>query len=161
MLLKLTDGKIIFMRSLAPILVAICLAGHIACSRAAQHESANGNSAQTNSDQSQPGQSIPGAVRRNLLGDPRQPGPFKFQLKNPAGSRVAAHSHSVDVRVKVLRGSMFIIIGEPLERSRAQRFASGSVFVVAANAVHEEWWDEESLMEAEGVGPMETVYKVR
>jgi len=54
---------------------------------------------------------------------------------------------------------MFIIIGEPLEASRAQRFSTGSSFVVPANTLHEEWWDEESLLEAEGVGPMETVYK--
>jgi hypothetical protein len=27
------------------------------------------------------------------------------------------------------------------------------------HAWHDEWWDEESVLEAEGVGPMETVYK--
>jgi hypothetical protein len=54
---------------------------------------------------------------------------------------------------------MFIIIGEPLESSRARHFAAGSVFVVPAHAWHVEWWDEETIVEAEGVGPMETVYK--
>ena len=54
---------------------------------------------------------------------------------------------------------MFIIIGEPLESSRARHFVTGSVFVVPANAWHDEWWDQETLLEAEGVGPMDTVYK--
>ena len=27
------------------------------------------------------------------------------------------------------------------------------------DAWHEEWWDAETLLEAEGIGPMETVYK--
>jgi hypothetical protein len=94
-----------------------------------------------------------------LVGDTRQPGPFKYQLKIPAGARVAAHRHSKDVHVKVLSGSMFIIIGEPLESSRAQHFAAGSGFVVPAQAWHDEWWDEETVLEAEGVGPMETVNK--
>jgi hypothetical protein len=63
------------------------------------------------------------------------------------------------VHVKVVSGSMFIIIGEPVESSRTQHFQTGSVFVVPAYAWHEEWWDEESIMEAEGIGPMETVFK--
>jgi hypothetical protein len=29
---------------------------------------------------------------------------------------------------------------------------------VPANAWHDEWWDEETVLEAEGVGPIETVY---
>ena len=61
--------------------------------------------------------------------------------------------------MKVLSGSMFIIIGEPLEPSRVQRFVTGGVFVVPAHAWHDEWWNEETLLEAEGVGPMETVYE--
>jgi len=63
------------------------------------------------------------------------------------------------VHVKVLSGSMFIIIGEPLESSRAQHFAAGSAFLVPAHAWHVEWWNEETVVEAEGVGPMETFYK--
>jgi len=58
-----------------------------------------------------------------------------------------------------LSGAMFIIIGEPLEASRVQHFTAGSNFTVPANTLHEEWWDDESVLEAEGVGPMETVYR--
>ena len=106
----------------------------------------------------QPLDTVPGAFRRYLLGDNRQPGPFKYQLKIPAGARLAAHKHSKDVHVKVLSGSMFIIIGEPLDSSRVQHFVTGNTFVVPANAWHDEWWDQESVLEAEGVGPVETVY---
>jgi hypothetical protein len=143
----------------APALFTLILVTNIACSGGRQPNSAAGNSPQTNTDQWQPGTTVPGMLRRNLVGDPRQPGPFKYQLKLPAGSRAAVHRHTKDVHVKVLSGSMFIIIGEPLERSRVQRFAAGSVFVVPAHAWHDEWWDEESVLEAEGVGPMETIYK--
>ena len=114
---------------------------------------------QPNSGEWQPIESVPGGLRRYLLGDTRQPGPFKYQVKLPARSRAAVHRHSKDVHVKVLSGSMFIIIGEPLEPSRVQHFAAGSGFVVPANAWHDEWWDEETVLEAEGVGPVETVFK--
>jgi Glyoxalase-like domain len=147
------------MRVIALTLLALILLSNAACSRSPQPDSANGNSPQTNSDQWQPSKSIPGGFLRDLVGDTRQPGPFKYQLKIPARGRAAAHRHSKDVRVKVLGGSIFIIIGEPLESSRAQRLAAGSVVVVPANAWHVEWWDEETVLEAEGVGPMETVYK--
>lgn len=113
----------------------------------------------TTSDQWQPIQNIPNGFRRHLVGDPRNAGPFKYQIKVPANSRAGAHHHSKDVHVKVLSGAIFIIIGEPLDSSRAQRFATGSNFIVPANTLHSEWWDEESVLEAEGVGPMETVYK--
>ena len=147
------------MNVIAPTLLALILLSNVACAGSTQRDTANGESPQTNPDQWQPSQSIPGAFRRDLVGDPRQPGAFKYQLKIPAGARATAHRHSKDVHVKVLSGSMFIIIGEPLQSSRAQRFATGGVFVVPAHAWHEEWWDEETIAEAEGVGPMETVYK--
>lgn len=137
------------MRVIGPILLALIIASNIVCSRP-QPKSA---------DQWQPVQSIPGALRRNLVGDSSHPGPFKYQLEVPAGSHAAVHRHSKEVHVKVLSGSIFIIIGEPIETSRGQRFTAGNVFVVPAQAWHEEWWEEKTVMEAEGVGPMETVYK--
>ena len=146
-----------FKRIMAPTLLALILLTNVGCSQSS--DSINGNPAQANPEGWQPSKSIPGGFRRDLVGDTSQPGPFKYQLKIPAGTRVAAHQHSKEVHVKVLSGSMFIIIGEPLESSRAQRFATGSVFVVPAHAWHAEWWDEETIVEAEGVGPMETVYK--
>jgi hypothetical protein len=147
------------MRVIAPTLLALILVSNIACARNSQTDAANENSPQTNLGQWQPSKSIPGGFRRDLLGDPLKPGPFKYQLKIPAGARAARHQHSKDVHVKVLSGSMFIIIGEPLETNRAQHFAAGSAFLVPAHAWHVEWWEEETVVEAEGVGPMETVYK--
>ena len=142
------------MRVIVPTLLVLILLATVACGR--QPDSAHRNN---KPDEWQPIKYIPGAFRRDLVGDTRQPGPFKYQLKIPAGARATAHQHSTDVNVKVVSGSMFIIIGEPLESSRARHFATGSVFVVPAYAWHEEWWNEQTIAEAEGIGPMETVYK--
>ena len=133
------------MRVIAPTLLVLILIGTIACSGS--------------NNQWQPHRTLSGVLRRDLVGDPSKPGPYKYQLKITAGTRVTAHKHSVDVHVKVLSGSMFIIIGEPLVSSRAQHFVTGSEFVVPANTWHDEWWDHESILEAEGVGPMTTTNK--
>ena len=147
------------MRVIAPTFLALIILGNVACSGSSQPYSVNGNNPQEKPDQWQPLKSVPGGLRRDLVGDTSQAGPFKYQLKIPAGARVAAHQHSRDVHVKVLSGSMFIIIGEPLDSSRAQHFTSGNAFVVPAYAWHDEWWDEETVLEAEGVGPTQMTYK--
>ena len=152
-------GHFQFMRVIAPTLLAVILVSSVACAGRSQRDDTNRNPAQTNPGQWQPSKSIPGGFRRDLLGDTIKPGPFRYQLKIPAGARVATHQHSKDVHVKVLSGSMFIIIGEPLESNRAQHFTAGSAFVVPAHAWHDEWWDQETIVDAEGVGPMETIYK--
>lgn len=130
---------------MAPTFLVLMILSTIACSR--------------KPEQWQPHKTLPGVFRRDLVGDPSKPGPYKYQLKIIAGTRVAAHQHSVDVHVKVLNGSMFIIIGEPLVTSRAQHFVTGAEFVVPAHTWHDEWWDQESILEAEGVGPMQTTNK--
>lgn len=146
---RLTDSR---WRSIpAATFLLLLLAINFACDRKPQPNS-------DNETQWQPITSIPGGFRRDLISNSSQPGPFKYQLKIPAGARAGAHHHSQDVHVKVLSGSMFIIIDEPLESSRVQHFATGSVFMVPAHTTHEEWWNEQAMLEAEGVGPMETVY---
>ena len=137
------------MRVIASTFLLLLLT-NVACTRSAQPDS-----------EWQPIATVPGAFRRYLIGDTRKPGPFKYQLKIPAGSRLGAHQHSQHVHVKVVSGSMFIIIGEPLDSSRAQHFLTGSVFIVPAHTWHAEWWDAETFLEAEGVGPSETVFKTQ
>lgn len=139
--------------------MALTFVSNIACAGAPKPDAAQTDSPATGSDQWQPATNTPGVLRRNVIGNPEQPGPFKFQLKVPAGARAVAHRHSVDVHVRVLSGAIFIVIGESIESSRAQRFTAGNTFVVRAHTWHEEWWDEETVLEAEGVGPMGTIYK--
>ena len=112
-----------------------------------------------NRDEWQPLGNMPDTFRRNVIGDPGQAGPFKFQLKVPAGARIEAHKHDIDVRVKVIRGSMYIIIGEPLDLARVQHFVAGGSFMIPAETWHVEWWYQESVMEVEGSGPMGSVLK--
>jgi quercetin dioxygenase-like cupin family protein len=105
----------------------------------------------------QPHNGIAGGYRRNVLGNPSKPGSFRFQLKVPPGARVEAHKHTVAVHVTVLSGALFIIVGEPFDTTRARKYPAGSSFVVPADAWHVEWWNEPTVLEGAGFGPMETI----
>ena len=125
------------------------LLGNVGCGRTVDFSAAT-------SDGWLPYAGVPGGFRRQLAGDPVKPGLFRFQLKVPPGARIEAHKHSIAVGVKVITGSMYIITGEPFDRARAQHYPAGTAFVVPANAWHVEWWDEPTIVEGEGVGPMIT-----
>ena len=99
-------------RIIALTLMMLLLLGNIACSGGPQPDSANVS-------QWQPHKSIPGVLRRDLVGDPSRTGPFKYQLKITAGTRVAVHQHSTDVQVKVLGPRLLLEThGNRWERNR-------------------------------------------
>ena len=97
---------------------------------------------------------IPGSSRRIITGSPANAESFAYQLRVPAGSRIASHRHTTDMHVKVLRGSMFITMS-----GTTHHFTTGNSFTIPANTWHAEWWDQDSTMEASGVGPMKTDFE--
>jgi hypothetical protein len=93
-------------------------------------------------------------VTRRLAGNPSEAGPFRYYYQAPAGASLAAHRHSVDMRITVRTGRKFILRGMDLESARVQRFEAGSTFVIPAGTWHVEWWESDTLEDIEGVGPM-------
>lgn len=93
-------------------------------------------------------------VTRRLAGNPSEAGPFRYYYQAPAGASLAAHRHSVDMRITVRSGRKFILMGMDLDAARVQRFEAGSTFVIPAGMWHVEWWETDTLEEIEGVGPM-------
>lgn len=94
-------------------------------------------------------------IRRPVLGDRTEKGPFRYYFKAPAGASLSAHRHSVEMRIAVRSGRKFILMGD-LENARVQRFEAGSSLVIPAETWHVEWWEVETLEEIEGIGPMIT-----
>lgn len=85
-------------------------------------------------------------------GNAGRPGPFTYSFLYPPGASFGAHRYSVDVRITVRSGAEFILMGN-LESARVQRFDAGSTFVVPAGTWHVEWFETQTLVEMEGVGP--------
>lgn len=93
-------------------------------------------------------------ITRRLSGNPAEAGPFRYYYQAPAGASLAAHRHSVDMRITVRSGRKFILMGMDLESARVQRFDAGSTFVIPAGTWHVEWWETDTLEEIDGSGPM-------
>lgn len=108
----------------------------------------------------QPSRSVPGGFYRGLIGDPDAAGRFRYQIKLPAG-HASQHTGIPSIHVKVLSGSKAIVIGEPLTPARARHFAAGELLLTPAHSWHQEWWNEETVEQIEGFGPMETEYRTK
>jgi hypothetical protein len=85
----------------------------------------------------------------------RSGGPVKYTLTAQPGASIAAHRHSAEMRVKVLSGRKFMLLGD-LEDAKVQVFEAGSSFVIPADAWHVEWWEAETVEEIEIVAPWTT-----
>jgi hypothetical protein len=94
-------------------------------------------------------------VIRRISGVRAEPGPFREYYQTPSGTSSGAHRHTADMHIRVISGSQFILMGD-LENARVQRFDAGSTFVIPAGTWHVEWFEEDTLVELFGVGPMRT-----
>ena len=94
----------------------------------------------------------PIAMFNRNSGNAGNPGPFRYHYRYPPGTSVGARRYSVDLRVTVRTGSEFIVMGN-LDEARVQRFDAGTTFVIPAGTWHVEWFETETLVEVEGVGP--------
>ena len=92
---------------------------------------------------------------RRVIGVRADSGAFRELYQTPAGTSSGAHRHTADMWIKVLSGRQFILMGD-LEHAQVQRFDVGSTFVIPANTWHVEWFEEDTLVEIFGVGPMRT-----
>ena len=135
------------MRVIAPTLLTPILLSNVACcwqpsTRLRQRELAETNLANGN-----PAEILRADCAAIWLAIRASPARSSISLRIPAGSRVAgAHQHSVDVHVKVLSGSMFIILRRAARGLRARNtLRQGGRFVVPAQVWHDEWWDEETI----------------
>lgn len=90
----------------------------------------------------------PPAMIRTLPGDPAHPDRVRFYYKTMPGTAISAHRHPVDMRITVLTGRQFILMGD-LETARVQRFDPGTTFVIPAGVWHVEWFESETLVEIE------------
>lgn len=94
-----------------------------------------------------------------LHGDPTgTEGPVVLRLRFPAGYEIPAHSHPSFEHVVVMSGSLYLGMGEELDRSDAARLDAGGFFAIPAAAPHYAWTEEETVIQVNGTAPFETDY---
>lgn len=80
--------------------------------------------------------------------DPANPGIARKYFKTMPNTSLSAHRHSADMRITVLTGRQYILMGD-LDRARVQHFDPGTTFVIPAGVWHVEWFESETLAEIE------------
>jgi quercetin dioxygenase-like cupin family protein len=83
-----------------------------------------------------PASAPPGARSALLEGDPRGEAIFTIRVSLPAGYLIPLHTHGRDERVTVLSGTVFVGIGDAVDRAKETRFAAGSFYVTPTPLRH-------------------------
>ena len=68
----------------------------------------------------------PGAEMAVLSGDPGKPAPYSVRVKFPANYAIPAHSHPTDENIVVASGTLFIAMGDKLDKAAGKGLAVGS-----------------------------------
>jgi len=77
-----------------------------------------------------------GAEVAVVSGDPSKTGPFVLRLKFPANYSIPAHSHPTDENVTVLSGSLFVGMGNKLDRAAGDAVATGGYALLPQGMNH-------------------------
>jgi quercetin dioxygenase-like cupin family protein len=100
----------------------------------------------------------PGVKVAVLEGNPSEPGPFTMRLWFPAGTRVEPHLHSGVEHATVVSGSVYFALGEVFAQDKLRRLPAGGFFLVHPGVPHFGLVDEDTVIQAHGVGPWQTTY---
>jgi quercetin dioxygenase-like cupin family protein len=103
--------------------------------------------------------SLPAGAKMAVLeGDPTKEGPFVMRLQTPDGYHIPAHTHPKTERVTVISGTMFLAMGENLDRSAAKTLLAGTYGFWPAGMKHAAWFDGGTVIQIHGVGPWQINY---
>jgi hypothetical protein len=102
----------------------------------------------------------PGASWAVLSGDPDKPGPFVMRIRQPAGARVAPHWHPTDEHVTVVRGTIYLGMGEKFDKHSAREFTAGSYVLLPRKMPHFAFVSRrgEAIVQVHGMGPWQVIY---
>ena len=100
----------------------------------------------------------PGAEMAVLEGDPTREGPFVMRLRLPNDYVIPAHTHPKTERLTVIAGTFHIVMGDNLDRKKAEAMPAGSFGYWAAGMKHLVWAEGETIVQLHGMGPWQINY---
>lgn len=96
----------------------------------------------------------PGAEIAVVSGDPDKPGsPFVIRFRYHGKARIPPHWHPVDEHLTVLSGTFRIGMGERGDEVATRALGVGAYALLPAKMVHFAWADDNTIIQAHGVGP--------
>lgn len=102
---------------------------------------------------------VEGITTTVLSGDPKLAGPYTIEIRVPAHTRIAAHSHRDDRSAVVISGTWWFGYGSVAADSLASPLRAGSFYTEPAGKDHFAITrDEPAVVYITGVGPTDTRY---
>jgi quercetin dioxygenase-like cupin family protein len=102
---------------------------------------------------------LPAGVKVAILeGNPSEAGAFTMRLWFPAGTRVEPHLHPGTEHATVVSGGVYFAMGEVFAVDKLRRLPAGGFFLVRPGVPHFGLVDEDTVIQAHGVGPWQTTY---
>ena len=100
----------------------------------------------------------PGAEAAVLFGDPSKAGLFAMRIKFPKGYVLPPHMHPVDEVVTVISGTSQLGMGDKADQSQTRSLPPGSFFFLPPGMAHYAFFDEETVIQLNPVGPWAVTY---
>jgi pimeloyl-ACP methyl ester carboxylesterase len=94
-----------------------------------------------------------------LSGDPDTPGPYAFEIRVPAHTRIAAHRHRDNRTALVVSGEWHFGYGEVANEAASQALGPGGFYTEPAGQAHFAYTgDQPTVVYITGQGPTDTTY---
>lgn len=99
-----------------------------------------------------------GAEVAVVSGDPSKTGSFVLRLRFPANYAIPAHSHPTDENVVVVSGSLFVGMGDKLDRAAGQAVVPGGFVSLPEHMNHYAYTKSASTILLYAQGPFDFKY---
>jgi pimeloyl-ACP methyl ester carboxylesterase/quercetin dioxygenase-like cupin family protein len=94
-----------------------------------------------------------------LYGDPAKPGPYVLEIRVPANTAIAAHTHRDDRFATVISGSWFFGFGTNSATARVKALSAGGLYTEPRNVAHFAFTrGEPAVVRITGMGPSDTAF---
>lgn len=94
-----------------------------------------------------------------LSGNPNAPGPYAFEIRVPAHTRIAAHTHQDNRTAIVVSGEWHFGYGQTANEAASKTLAPGSFYTEPAGVAHFAFTtDAPTVVYITGLGPTDTQY---
>jgi uncharacterized RmlC-like cupin family protein len=94
-----------------------------------------------------------------LSGDPSAPGPYAFEIRVPAHTRIAAHRHRDNRTALVVSGEWHFGYGEHADEKATRTLGPGGFYTEPGGEAHFAYTgDKPTVVYITGQGPTDTTY---